>query len=84
VIAEINPILRGWVNYFRIGNSSRCFGMVKRWVEEDTAAPDAGPAARRDGLETVEYAVDHGTLGCSTIIVCGVRHCGKPFQPSAT
>jgi RNA-directed DNA polymerase len=32
VIAEINPILRGWVNYFRIGNSSRCFGMVKDWV----------------------------------------------------
>jgi RNA-directed DNA polymerase len=33
VIAEINPILRGWVNYFRIGNASRCFSMVKRWVE---------------------------------------------------
>jgi RNA-directed DNA polymerase len=32
VIAEINPILRGWVNYFRIGNSSRCFGMVRDWV----------------------------------------------------
>ncbi len=33
VIAEINPILRGWVNYFRIGHSSRCFGYVKQWVE---------------------------------------------------
>jgi RNA-directed DNA polymerase len=32
VIDEINPILRGWVNYFRIGNSSRCFGMVRDWV----------------------------------------------------
>ena len=32
VIDEINPILRGWVNYFRIGHSSRCFGMVKDWV----------------------------------------------------
>lgn len=30
----INPILRGWVNYFRIGNSSRCFGYVKDWVEK--------------------------------------------------
>jgi len=28
----INPILRGWINYFRIGNSSRCFGYVKDWV----------------------------------------------------
>ena len=34
VIALINPILRGWVNYFRIGHSSRCFGYVKDWVEK--------------------------------------------------
>jgi RNA-directed DNA polymerase len=30
----INPIIRGWVNYFRIGNSSRCFGYIKDWVEK--------------------------------------------------
>lgn len=34
VIGQINPILRGWVNYFRIGNSSRCFDYVKHWVEK--------------------------------------------------
>jgi RNA-directed DNA polymerase len=34
VIAEINPKLRGWVNYFRVGNSSRCFSFVGRWVEQ--------------------------------------------------
>lgn len=34
VIALINPILRGWVNYFRIGHSSRCFGYIKDWVEK--------------------------------------------------
>ena len=34
VIEKINPILRGWVNYFRVGNSSRCFSMVKDWVEK--------------------------------------------------
>ena len=33
VIKEINPILRGWVNYFRIGHSSRCFEYVRYWVE---------------------------------------------------
>ena len=33
VIEKINPILRGWGNYFRIGHSSHCFGMVKHWVE---------------------------------------------------
>jgi RNA-directed DNA polymerase len=34
VIAEINPILRGWVAYFRIGHASRCFAYVKLWVEK--------------------------------------------------
>ena len=34
VIEEINPILRGWVNYFAIGNSSRCFSYIRHWVEK--------------------------------------------------
>ena len=34
VIYLINPIVRGWVNYFRIGNSSRCFGYIKDWLEK--------------------------------------------------
>jgi RNA-directed DNA polymerase len=34
LIAEINPILRGWVNYFRIGHASRCLSFVRTWVEK--------------------------------------------------
>lgn len=34
VIQIINPILRGWTNYFRIGNSGRSFSYVKLWVEK--------------------------------------------------
>jgi len=34
VIGLINPILRGWVNYFRVGNSSGCFSYIKLWVEK--------------------------------------------------
>src|SRR5271170_7543314 len=34
VIELINPILRGWVNYFAIGHSSRVFSYVKDWVEK--------------------------------------------------
>ncbi len=34
VIYLINPILRGWVNYFRVGNSSKCFGYIRDWVEK--------------------------------------------------
>lgn len=28
----INPILRGWVNYFKVGNSSRTFDEIKHWL----------------------------------------------------
>jgi RNA-directed DNA polymerase len=34
VIGLINPILRGWVNYFRVGNSSGSFSYIKLWVEK--------------------------------------------------
>jgi RNA-directed DNA polymerase len=34
VVALINPILRGWVRYFAVGDASRCFGFVKDWVEK--------------------------------------------------
>ena len=33
VVGIINPILRGWVNYFAIGHSHRCLQFVQRWVE---------------------------------------------------
>ncbi len=32
LIARINPILRGWVNYFAVGHSSRCFSFIRHWV----------------------------------------------------
>jgi len=34
VIEEINPILRGWVMYFRIGHAARFLTFVKDWVEK--------------------------------------------------
>lgn len=34
IVQLINPILRGWVNYFAIGNASRCFDFIKAWVEK--------------------------------------------------
>ncbi len=33
IIELMNPIIRGWANYFRTGNSGRCFKNVRRWIE---------------------------------------------------
>jgi RNA-directed DNA polymerase len=33
MIKELNPILRGWVNYYRIGHCSRTLTYIKIWVE---------------------------------------------------
>ena len=34
VVQLINPMLRGWVNYFAVGHSSECFSFIKDWVEK--------------------------------------------------
>jgi RNA-directed DNA polymerase len=41
VIALINPVLRGWVNYFAVGHSGECFRYIKNWVEKKVRR--AGP-----------------------------------------
>jgi RNA-directed DNA polymerase len=39
VIEQINPILRGWVNYFAAGHSSQCFSFISQWVERKIRRP---------------------------------------------
>jgi hypothetical protein len=46
VIKLINPMLRGWVAYFAVGNSSECFGFAdrgpdpgKKFLERDPHQP---------------------------------------------
>jgi RNA-directed DNA polymerase len=34
IVERINPILRGWVQYFAVGHAHRCFAFVRRWVEQ--------------------------------------------------
>lgn len=33
IVARINPVLAGWVNYFRVGNSSRALSEVRDYLE---------------------------------------------------
>ena len=34
IVKELTPVLRGWVNYFRIANSSRKFGKIKFYAAQ--------------------------------------------------
>jgi RNA-directed DNA polymerase len=49
LIAELNPVLRGWGTYFRVGNAGRQFALVDRYVHERLAlflSKKAGRAGR--------------------------------------
>lgn len=56
-VAEINPILRGWVNYFRVGNSSRAFDKVKYQVERKVRR-FAVKKLKRKGLGWARWSSD--------------------------
>jgi RNA-directed DNA polymerase len=64
VIKKINPILRGWVKYFAIGHSSRCFSFIRNWVETKIRRHLAR-ACQRQGLGWKRWSREllYGTLG---------------------
>jgi RNA-directed DNA polymerase len=64
VIGKINPILRGWVKYFAIGHSSRCFSYIRYWVEKKIRRHLAR-ACQRQGFGWKRWSRDwlYGTLG---------------------
>jgi RNA-directed DNA polymerase len=33
IVSRLNPVIRGWVNYFREGNSSKWFSSLRNYVE---------------------------------------------------
>ena len=33
IVNQVNAILAGWVNYFRVGHSSRAFGEIRDYTE---------------------------------------------------
>src|SRR5215469_9579194 len=80
VIEEINPILRGWVNYFRVGHSNRCFSMVKHWVEKKVRR-HLMRSRQRSGIGN--GGVGSGSTArsvCSMSIEWGGDCCRKPHR----
>ena len=63
-VAQVNPILRGWANYFRVGNSSQAFNKVKLHVERKVRR-FAVKKSKRSGFGWKRWSSDvvYGTWG---------------------
>jgi RNA-directed DNA polymerase len=80
VIEKINPILRGWVQYFAVGHSSRCFSFVRSWVEKKIRRHLARACQRRGfGWKRWSREWLYGTLG----LFSGYRVCYGSFSAVA-
>ena len=63
-VAQVNPILRGWANYFQVGNSSQAFNKVKYHVERKVRRFAAKQRKRTGfGWQRWSSAVVYGSWG---------------------
>jgi RNA-directed DNA polymerase len=80
VINLINPVLRGWVNYFAVGHSSECFSFIKDWVEKKVRRQLAHAQKRKGfGWERWSRPWLYDTLGLFNGY--RVRHVGPKVAP---
>jgi len=64
VVSRLNPCLRGWMNYFRFGNTSRKFSQVDMYVHERMALWWSKKHQKRGRGWTTNYTVsDHIASG---------------------
>ena len=82
LVADLNPILRGWGNYFRTGNAARKFNRLDRYVVERLR----GFMVKRKGRslrpgEACRWTREHFE-GLGLCRLCGtVQHPGVPRMP---
>jgi RNA-directed DNA polymerase len=70
VIRDLNPVLRGWMNYFRYGNSAGKFAQIDRYVHERLAlwwSKKRGKHVRRWGT----YFIWKEYRDCGVQRLCG-------------
>jgi RNA-directed DNA polymerase len=82
VIDKINPILRGWVKYFAIGHSSRCFSFIRNWVEMKIRRHLARACQRRGfGWKRWSREWMYGTLGLLSEYRVSYRYSDSAVAP---
>jgi hypothetical protein len=86
VVEQINPILRGWVNYFAVGDSSECFSFVRNWVEKKISLGDIRCVPGNDQDSGGNGGVGSGSMGswdCTAITgFADHGHCRTSSQSS--
>jgi len=82
VIEKINPILRGWVQYFAIGHSSVCFSFIRYWVEKKIRRQLARACQRR-GFGWKRWGREwlYKTLGLFSEYRVSYRHSNSAVAP---
>lgn len=81
VVGELNPILRGWGNYFRWGNSTRQFDQIDGYVRERLALFDSKKRHRSGRRWEVHSAAWMQALGVHRL--SGTIRYGAPATATA-
>jgi group II intron reverse transcriptase/maturase len=64
VVQQINPVIRGWVNYFRVGNSSEAFNKMRHYIVQKIMRYVRRKQLRRGyGWKTLTSDVLYGRWG---------------------
>ena len=84
-VAQVNPILRGWVNYFKVGNSSQAFNKVKYHVERKVRR-FAAKQRKRTGFGWKRWSSDivYGIVGSLSGLPPRVRERESAHRPSGS
>ena len=77
LVTELNPVLRGWGNYFKWGNSTRKFSQIDSYVQARLALFDSKKRQKRGRRwGTVHTAAWYGGLGVFSL--SGTIRYGQP------
>src|SRR2546427_10239215 len=91
LVAELNPVLRGWGNYFRWGNSAKKFSQIDDYVRERLALFDSKKRQRSGRRwEEVYSKAWFRRHGCITplwdgplYLICDSAHVSTVGEPCA-
>jgi len=80
VIKLVNPILRGWMNYFRFGNSNRVFNKIDSYVHERLALWWSKKHQKRGRGWKINFTWEKFSQSGITLMTGNVRYWSKTLN----